>query len=129
MAAAGSPPSPLRRQETGNPSDSLWDSFTHSAPPRLRYEVIAGPRCEETAQRLQALEPSRFRYHVSTWEKFDGEETDNIVLGGYTPVNLIRGRNILFIANFENNDVTMQQVRTSLTFFLSLRLARDTEST
>ena len=106
--AAGAPPS-LHRSETGNPSDSLWDTFHVNAPPALRYEVIAGPGCAPSALRLERLEPRRFRYHASKWEKFPGEESDNIVLGGFNPVNLIRGRNILFVANFENNDVTLQQ--------------------
>ena len=35
---------------------------------------------------------------------------DDIELGGFTPVNVIRGRDVLFLANFENNGAIQSQM-------------------
>jgi len=129
--AAGSP---MRTSASKQPSwedslphssaDSLWESFDRDAPPKLRYELLAGPSCEASALRLQALAPDRFRYHKSSWGKFQGETGDNIELGGFTPVNCIRGRHVLLIANFEDNDVTLSQFHAMIVslFFVMLVL-------
>ena len=58
---------------------------------------------------LSLLAPSR--PPVSKWRKFpDG--TDNITLGGFDPQDTVSGRDVLFLASFESNDVTMSQVAT-----------------
>jgi hypothetical protein len=58
--------------------------------------------------RLLQAHPDRFTYHPTTWGKFpDG--TDSIEVGGFTPHNLIAGEHVLFLASFENNDVTLSQ--------------------
>lgn len=52
--------------------------------------------------------PDRFTYHPTKWGKFpDG--TDNIEIGGFLPYNLLSGENVLFLASFANNDVTLSQ--------------------
>jgi len=73
-----------------------------------RYEIIAHPAQEAMAKRLVEADPKRFRYHTTSWGKFfDG--TDNIEVGGFFPVNYIRGQHVLFLGSFHNNDVTLSQ--------------------
>jgi len=46
------------------------------------------------AKRLVDSDPKRFRYHKTEWGKFrDG--TDNIEVGGFYPVNYIRGQHVV----------------------------------
>jgi phosphoribosylpyrophosphate synthetase len=71
-----------------------------------KYQVIAGPAMEEFAKNIVSIDPKRFLYHESKWEKFS-DGTDNIHLGGFRPVNRIAGQNVLLIASFYNNDVTL----------------------
>ena len=74
----------------------------------IRYQVIAAEASEVMAKRMQATYPERFTFHPVSWEKFpDG--TDNILISGFSPQNLISGENVLFLANFHNNDVTLSQ--------------------
>ena len=48
---------------------------------------------EALAKRLVESNPTRFTYHITSWGKFkDG--TDNIDVGGFYPVNYIRGANV-----------------------------------
>jgi len=79
-----------------------------SKPPKYQYEVLAADVYEGLATKLQERYPSRFRYHKSSWAKFS-DGMDNIELGGFTPTNLIRGRHVLLLASFHNNDITLQQ--------------------
>jgi phosphoribosylpyrophosphate synthetase len=73
-----------------------------------RYQIIAHPAQEALAKKLEASNPKRFIYHPTQWGKFkDG--TDNIEVGGFYPVNHIRGEHVLFLASFHNNDVTLSQ--------------------
>lgn len=73
-----------------------------------KYLVLAGPGQEAWAEDLQKMDPDRFTYRVSKWEKFpDG--TDKIILGGYSPKNEVRGSHVLFLASFHNNEVTLTQ--------------------
>lgn len=73
-----------------------------------KYLLLAGPELNDFAAEMQAREPSRFTYKESRWAKFpDG--TDQIVLGGFTPNNVVRGSHIVFLANFKNNDVLLAQ--------------------
>jgi hypothetical protein len=73
-----------------------------------RYQIICHPAQEALAKKLQASNPKRFFYHPTEWGKFkDG--TDNIEVGGFYPINHIRGQDVIFIASFHNNDVTLSQ--------------------
>lgn len=62
------------------------------------------------ALKLERASPQRFRYHPSKWNKFDDGGTDNIQLGVFHPTNLLRGRDVLFMASFHNNDATLSQL-------------------
>jgi len=77
-------------------------------PPKVQYEILAADVYDSLATTLQEKHPSRFRYHKSSWGKFS-DGSDNIELGGFTPVNRIRGRHVLLLSSFHNNDVTLQQ--------------------
>mmetsp|Transcript_8665 Transcript_8665/g.21345 ORF Transcript_8665/g.21345 Transcript_8665/m.21345 type:complete len:490 (+) Transcript_8665:171-1640(+) len=72
------------------------------------YTIIAAPGMENFANSLVDADPDRFTYFPTDWAKFpDG--SDNITVGGFRPVNRIRDENILFLASFHNNDVTLSQ--------------------
>jgi hypothetical protein len=74
----------------------------------IRYQIIAAEACEPLAMRMARKYPDRFTFHPTVWGKFpDG--TDNIEIGGFTPVNVISGEHVLFLASFHNNDVTLSQ--------------------
>ena len=78
------------------------------------YVILASAAMHSTAERLVAADPSRFEYHVSKWRKFpDG--TDNITLGGFDPVDRVSGKDVLFLASFDNNETTLSQLH-ALTF-------------
>jgi hypothetical protein len=52
------------------------------------------------------------------WGKFpDG--TDNIEIGGFQPENRISGENVLFLASFHNNDVTLSQFQVMVSVFVA----------
>jgi len=73
-----------------------------------KYVIIAAPGMEEFAKRLIKSDPNRFQYFETSWNKFpDG--TDNIFVGGFSPKNHIADSNLLFLASFNNNDVTLSQ--------------------
>ena len=75
---------------------------------QTRYQIIAAPACEDMARSLEGAFPERFHFHPTSWDKFpDG--TDNIEVGGFTPLNMISGEHVLFLASFHNNDVTLSQ--------------------
>ena len=72
------------------------------------YEILSCKEFEQMGISMAVKNPKRFRYHSSSFAKFpDG--TDHIKLGGFHPENLLRGRHILYLASFHNNDVTLQQ--------------------
>jgi len=81
-----------------------------SGPPKLQYEILAHSSVHAMALRFEREHPDRFRYHPSKWGKFDEGGTDDIFLGGLHPNNLLRGRHVLFLASFHNNDVTLSQL-------------------
>jgi len=90
-------------EQTGDHKDLKWPS----KPPKLQYEVLAAAVYDDLAMEMQKRYPSRFRYHKSSWAKFS-DGMDNIELGGFTPINLIRGRHVLLLSSFHNNDVILQ---------------------
>jgi len=74
----------------------------------MHYQVIASEATEALARRMEETHPDRFTFHPTNWDKFpDG--TDCIEIGGFSPVNLISGEHVLFLASFHNNDVTLSQ--------------------
>lgn len=74
----------------------------------MKYQIVAAEACAPLAQRLAATFPDRFTYHPTSWGKFP-DNTDNIVISGFTPYNLISGEHVLFLASFHDNDVTLSQ--------------------
>ena len=79
-----------------------------------KFQIIAAPGMENLARRIVALDPDRFLYHPTNWGKFpDG--TDNIEIGGFQPVNHLAGENVLLLASFHNNDVTLSQFSVMVT--------------
>jgi len=73
-----------------------------------RYQIIAAEACEGMARQIEAAQPDRFHFHATSWDKFpDG--TDHIVVGGFSPKNLIAGEHVLLLASFHDNDVTLSQ--------------------
>jgi len=62
--------------------------------------------------------PNRFLLHRTQWKKFpDG--TDNIEIGGFQPINRISGQNVIILASFHNNDVTLSQFSVMITLLQS----------
>lgn len=73
------------------------------------YNIISSPPWEHMAKSMQANSPSRFAYRPTKWAKFKDSQMDDIELGGFTPVNVIRGSHVLFLASFHNNDAILSQ--------------------
>lgn len=78
-------------------------------PSSAKYVVLASPATHDTAQSLVRLDSSRFEYFETSWKKF-ADGTDNIIIGGFEPVNKIRGRNVLFLASFDSNETFLSQL-------------------
>lgn len=57
-------------------------------------------------------------YHLNPSHLFPCS-TDNIEIGGFQPENRISGENILFLASFHNNDVTLSQMSVMITLLQS----------
>jgi ribose-phosphate pyrophosphokinase len=105
---------------TGNtPTHHLahYNSFLKSRQ-QQKYTIIASPECVSLAESLSTLHPDRFTYHATTWSKF-ADNTDNIVIEGFTPHNMIAGSDVLFLANFHNNDVTLSQIQVMIVLLQS----------
>jgi phosphoribosylpyrophosphate synthetase len=84
----------------------------------IKYQVIAAPGMENMAQTIAQMHPGRFLYHKTQWGKFpDG--TDNIMIGGFQPVNRIAGENVLMLASFTNNSTTLTQLLVMVTLLQS----------
>eukprot|EP00475_Leptophrys_vorax_P037662 TRINITY_DN6518_c0_g1_i1.p1 TRINITY_DN6518_c0_g1~~TRINITY_DN6518_c0_g1_i1.p1 ORF type:complete len:341 (+),score=95.30 TRINITY_DN6518_c0_g1_i1:23-1024(+) len=83
---------------------------TRSAWPPKVYSILACPECEPMARNMVSLNPDKFVFFPSRWNKFPDSGMDDIELGGFTPVNYIRGSHILFLASFHCNDATLSQV-------------------
>ena len=83
-----------------------------------KYQIIAAPEMEPLGQKLVELDPTRFKMWTTQWKKFpDG--TDNIEIGGFSPVNRISGENVIMLASFHNNDVTLSQFSVMITLLQS----------
>ena len=101
----------LRAESTESDSEVahriMWNQHSRKRK-AMQYRIIAAEECEFMAQRMEETHPDRFTFHPTKWKKFpDG--TDNIEIGGFLPYNLLSGENVLFLASFHNNDVTLSQ--------------------
>ena len=95
-----------------------WEKY-FSADRNTKYQIISDPSMDGIAKAITAKYPTRFYHHPTKWAKFpDG--TDNIEIGGFQPENRISGENVLFLASFHNNDVTLSQMSVMITLLQSL---------
>lgn len=84
----------------------------------MKYQIIAAEAAAPLARRLCDAYPDRFTFHDTSWGKFpDG--TDNIVMEGFSPLNMISGEHVLFLASFHNNDVTLSQFQVMIVLLQS----------
>ena len=79
-------------------SATIWRPLApHLVDPTKTYQIIAYPAQEALAKKFAQSNPKKFTYHTTQWDKFkDG--TDNIEVGGFYPLNHIRGSNVIFLA-------------------------------
>lgn len=100
-----------------NQAENEWSEHFRKKK-QVKYQIISAPNMEQTALSLVHQNPSRFRYHSTQWGKFpDG--TDNIEIGGFHPNNEIAGEDVLMLASFHNNDVTLSQFSVMITLLQS----------
>ena len=116
-----SPPIPAPTLTTHEMSMDEKARATHhhlTGKVRRTYKILACPAFHSLAERMATADPGRFEYFPSRWEKFpDG--TDNMELGGFTPVNRIRGEHVIFLASFQNNDTALTQFFAMITLLES----------
>lgn len=109
---------PLGIQNSHDIMSNEWSDYFQRSKNSMKFQVIAAPDMEKIASSIVALQPHRFLYHPTHWNKFpDG--TDNIEIGGFKPSNCIAGENVLFLASFHNNDVTLSQFSVMITLLQS----------
>ena len=102
----------------GSDLDKQWDKYFEQVSSTEKYQVIAAPEMETLAQQIAEAYPERFKVWPTSWKKFpDG--TDNIEIGGFHPQNRISGENVLMLASFHNNDVTLSQFSVMITLLQS----------
>jgi len=95
-------------QAQGGTIESQWEDYFRQVSSTEKYQVIAAPEMETLANQIAEKYPTRFKVWPTSWKKFpDG--TDNIEIGGFHPDNRISGENVLMLASFHNNDVTLSQ--------------------
>lgn len=95
-----------------------WEDYFKRSQTSERYQIIAAPEMETLAKQIVESNPNRFKLWNTQWKKFpDG--TDNIEIGGFSPVNHISGENVLMLASFHNNDVTLSQFSVMITLLQS----------
>jgi hypothetical protein len=105
-AAQSSPAPPSKRPKL----DATAASSIGAPAKNWQYNVLAWKSCEEFALRLQASDPGKFMYHPTVWEKFSDSKMDHIIVGGFTPQNVIARSHVLFLAAFDDNDAIMSQL-------------------
>lgn len=97
----------------GRRDDSPSVKRQRSAPQGFRptkYVVLAYPTLEDFAKRLAAEDPTCFSFYPSQWDKFADSGMDHIILGGFSPVNVVMRSHILFLADFNSNDAILSQL-------------------
>ena len=82
-------------------SQSAAEMYSPPAAPNRprRFVILAAPGQEPFAKRLANKYPDRFQYFATTWGRF-ADNTDHIHVGGFHPVNHIRGAHVVFLASF-----------------------------
>ena len=97
--------------------NETWSQYFNKNQ-HIKYQIIAAPGMETMAETIVTMYPNRFLYHKTIWGKFpDG--TDNIMIGGFQPVNRIAGENVLMLASFNNNSTTLTQLLVMVTLLQS----------
>jgi phosphoribosylpyrophosphate synthetase len=110
--------SSLRNTLKGNFSETYTKENVFESVSKRKYQILAAPSMERIAKDMVALYPDRFCYFETKWSKFpDG--TDNIQIGGFQPRNQISNHDILFLASFHNNDITLSQFSVMITLLQS----------
>ena len=108
----------LATKGDGDAVSKDWDEYFRTSTSKERYQIVAAPEMESLAQQIVEAYPTRFRLWPTQWKKFpDG--TDNIEIGGFSPTNHISGENVLMLASFHNNDVTLSQFSVMITLLQS----------
>lgn len=72
------------------------------------YSVFSAAAYSELGKQFERHDPRRFKYHDISWGKFP-DQTDDIRIGGFVPINQVAGKHVLFLASFHNNDITLSQ--------------------
>lgn len=85
---------------------------------QIHYHIIAAEATEPLARRMEAAYPDRFTFHTTKWRKF-ADGTDDIEISGFYPRNLISGQQVLFLASFHNNDVSLSQFQVMIALLQS----------
>jgi hypothetical protein len=85
---------------------------------QIHYHIIAAEATEPLARRMEDAYPDRFTFHTTKWKKF-ADGTDDIEISGFYPRNLISGQQVLFLASFHNNDVSLSQFQVMIALLQS----------
>jgi phosphoribosylpyrophosphate synthetase len=110
--------SSLRNTFKGNFSQIYEKEICVASVSKRKYHILAAPSMETMAKDMVNLYPDRFSYYETKWNKFpDG--TDNIQIGGFQPRNQISNQDVLFLASFHNNDITLSQFSVMITLLQS----------
>lgn len=99
------------RSNSASGSESWSDlrEATRELDSSKQYVIFAAEAFRGFGRRMENLGGSnQFRYFDIDFNKF-ADGTDNILIQGFTPKNFIQGSNIIFLASFHNNDVTLSQ--------------------
>ena len=72
------------------------------------YVILCCDSMIPFALKLVNMYPNRFKYIETEYKKYN-DGTDNITISGYSPENEIAGEDVLFLASFHSNDVTLSQ--------------------
>lgn len=73
-----------------------------------KYVLLCAQGQEPLARSLHSMHPTIFEYFETKWDRFP-DNTDNIKVGGFSPTNRIAGANVVFLASFHSNDVSLSQ--------------------
>ncbi|KAG8467006.1 hypothetical protein KFE25_000322 [Diacronema lutheri] len=96
-------------QPLGGPAPKRQRSPPQGFNP-TKYVVLSYKTLDTFARRLEAADPERFSVYETKWGKFDDSGMDNIVMGGFSPVNVVMRSHVLFLADFNSNDAILSQL-------------------
>lgn len=106
-------PSPRRSADAPGQLGGPLPKRMRSAPQGFnptKYIVLSYHTLDAFAQRLERSDPDRFTWYSSKWGKFADSGMDNIVMGGFSPENMVRRSHVLFLADFNSNDAILSQL-------------------